>query len=171
MKTERQHHESQLIRELIREVSEVGKHLKEKHHLSYAFSPSARTDKETYHHNMRLITVIHDLLNECCINIKTRGYTYIKEALCIITDHGTYDVCLSTDIYPYIASKHGVSDIGRIEHNIRNSIDAAYKMYLSRDDIHSPLMERFDSRPTAKVFLLHLKDEIDRRLWNEAPAY
>ena len=28
-------------------------------------------------------------------------------------------------------------------------------------------MERFDSRPTVKEFLLHMKDEVDRRIWSE----
>ena len=30
-----------------------------------------------------------------------------------------------------------------------------------------PFMDRFETKPTAKVFLLHLKDEVDRRLWTE----
>ena len=116
---------------------------------------------------MRLMKAIHDLLNECSVNIKSRGYTYIKDAVCIIIDHGTLDVCLSTDIYPHIARKHNISTIARIEHNMRNSIDAAYHLYMKQDDKCSPLMERFDSKPTVKEFLLHLKDEVDRRLYSE----
>ena len=91
MKSESRHYESQLINELIREVSEVGKHVRGRQHLIYAFNPYGKTEKEAYHHNMKLIAVIHDILNECCINIKSRGYTYIKDAVCIITDHGTLE--------------------------------------------------------------------------------
>ena len=165
MKSESRHYESQLINELIREVSEVGKHVRGRQHLIYAFNPYGKTEKEAYHHNMKLIAVIHDILNECCINIKSRGYTYIKDAICIITDHGTYDVCLSKDIYPHIARKHDINGIQRIEHNIRNSIDAAYRMYISSGERNCPFMERFLSKPTPKEFLLHLKDEVDRRMW------
>ena len=167
MKTERNHYEYQLIKDLIREISEVGKHVRTRKHLTYAFDPSERAEKDLYHHNMKLMTVIHDLLNECSINIKSRGYTYIKDAVCIITDHGTLDVCLSKDIYPHIARKHGINGIARIEHNIRNSIDAAYRLYIKNGKMNCPFMDRFETKPTAKVFLLHLKDEVDRRLWTE----
>ena len=170
MKSESRRYESQLLMDLIREVSEVGKHVRGRQNITYAFNPSGKTEKEIYHHNMKLIAVIHDLLNECCINIKSHGYTYIKDAVCIITDHGTLDVSLSKDVYPYIARKHEVSGIGRIEHNIRNSIDAAYRLYNSKEDKSSSLMDRFDSKPTAKEFLLHLKDEVDRRMIIEMSA-
>ena len=167
MKKESHHHESQLIKDLIREISEIGKHARSRHAFTYAFDPSEKAEKEVYHHNMRLMKAIHDLLNECSVNIKSRGYTYIKDAVCIIIDHGTLDVCLSTDIYPHIARKHNISTIARIEHNMRNSIDAAYHLYMKQEDRCSPLMERFDSKPTVKEFLLHLKDEVDRRLYSE----
>lgn len=171
MRSESHHFDSQLIKALIREISEIGRHARIRQGLSYSFDPSDRTEKEAYHHNIRLITAIHDLLNECCINIKSRGYTYIKDAVCIIIDHGTLDVCLSADIYPYIAKKHNVSGTSRIEHNIRNSINAAYQLYMKSEDRACPFMDRFGSKPTVKEFLLHLKDEVDRRLWNETYAY
>lgn len=164
MKSESRRNESQLISELISEVKEVGRHLKEKQILNYSFSPSVKAEKETYHHSMKLMMVIHDLLNESLINIKSRGYSYIKDAVCIIRDHGTLDVCLKADIYPHIARKHGISGTGRIEHNIRNSINAAYLLHESREGRSSTFMDRFDSRPTTKEFLLHLIDEVDRRL-------
>ena len=166
MKHESHHHnESQLIKDIIREISEVGRHIRGKQYPTYAFDPTGRTDKEAYHHNIRLMTVIHDILNESFVNIKSLGYTYMNDAVCLIKDHGTLDVCLSSDIYPLIARKHNINGTQRIEHNIRNSIDAAYRLYMSREDKNSPFMDRFDSKPTAKEFLLHLKDEVDRRLW------
>ena len=166
MKPESHHFESQLIRELIREISEISRHSMRRRGLSYAFDPLDTEEKETYHHKMRLMTAIHDLLNESCINIKSRGYTYIKDAVCIISDHGTLDVCLSKDIYPQIALKYN-SCINKIEHNMRNSINAAYNLYMKNEDRCCPFMERFDSRPTVKEFLLHMKDEVDRRIWSE----
>lgn len=171
MKSESQHYEHQLIRDLIKELSEVGKHIRTGKHLTYAFDPSEKTEKDIYRHNMRLMTVIHDLMNECCINIKSRGYSYIKDAVCIIKDHGTLDVCLSKDIYPHIARKHDINGITRIEHNIRNSIDAAYRLYIKSGKKNCPFMDRFESKPTPKEFLLHLKDEVDRRLWAEPSGY
>jgi len=168
MKPDSHHHESQLIKDLVREISEIGRHFSSRRHaLTYAFDPSGREDKEAYHHNMKLMTTIHDILNECSVNIKSRGYTYIKDALCIIIDHGTLDICLSTDIYPHIAKKHNISVMNRIEHNIRNSIDAAYRLHMKNEEKRSAFMDRFDSKPTVKEFLLHLKDEVDRRLYSE----
>lgn len=171
MKSESHHHESQLVKDLIREIIEIGRHSRNRHAITYAFDPTDKADKEVYHHNLKLMTAIHDLLNECCVNIKSRGYTYIKDAVCIISDHGTLDVCLSKDIYPHIARKHNISAIARIEHNMRNSIDAAYERYKRSDDRCCTFMDRFDSKPTVKEFLLHLKDEVDRRLANEAYGY
>lgn len=133
----------------------------------FAFDPCNHTEKDEYHRKIRLTSVIHDLLNECCINIKSRGYTYIRDAVCLITDHDTYDICLNNDIYPHIARKYNIKGISRIEHNIRNSIDAAYHSGRWREGNKQNLMHIFDSKPTPKQFLLHMTHEADRRLWNE----
>ena len=160
--------DSQLLTDLFREISDLGRHIKGKHSHNYAFDPIPKKDNESYHRNMKLMSVIHDLLSESCVNIKSRGYTYIRDAICIITDHGTYDVCLSKDIYPHIARKHAVKGIEKIDHNIRNAINSAYHRYRKSGRKGASLMDRFDSRPTPKQFLLHLKAEVDRRMHSEA---
>lgn len=180
MKKDTHHTDSSMMADLLREVSDVGRHIRSmhfhavkpsRHHtFTYAFDPSDKKDNDAYHRRVALNKVIHDLLIECCINIKTRGYTYIRDAICLITDHDTFDVCLSTDIYPHIAKKHGVRGTSRIEHNIRNAIKAAYEASCRSENEGSFLTERFDCRPTAKEFLLHLTHEADRRLWNEISA-
>ena len=177
MKKDTRLKDSTVMEDILREVSDVGRHIRSmhfhavrpsRHHtFTYAFDPSDRKDRDACHRKITLNKVIHELLIECSVNIKTRGYTYIRDAICLITDHDTFDVCLSTDIYPHIAKKHDIRGISRIEHNIRNAIDAAYRSSRQKPEGSASLMDSFGSRPTPKEFLLHLTHEADRRLWNE----
>ncbi len=66
--------------------------------LYMVFNPTPREDRTHYRKYVELMNHIHDVLEECSINIKTHGYTYIQEAICIITDYDSFDVCLNKDI-------------------------------------------------------------------------
>ena len=181
MKTESHHSKHLMLEDIFSQISEVGSYIRSTgrpaagqgyhhHSFAYVFEPANRTDKAAYHRHVKLMAMIHDILNECCINIKSRGYTYIRDAVCLITDHDTFDVCMNKDIYPHIASKHNISGVSRVEHNIRNSINAAYHLCRAKGIAEDTLMGRFDSKPTPKEFLLHLTHEVDRRLCGELAA-
>lgn len=124
-----------------------------------AFDPTPKADTAHYRKYVELMNTIHDVLDECSINIKTHGYTYIHDAICIITDYNSFDVCLNKDIYPCIATKHRVSGISSIEHNIRNAITSAYES----GEASSLFMNEFSKKPSNKKFLLAASKEVHRR--------
>lgn len=132
-----------------------------------AFNPNLNPAKEAYYGSINLIRSIYDVLNDCNININSHGYTYIKDAVCIIVDLRTLDVCLAKEVYPYIAFKYKLKDISVIEHDIRNSIDAAYKASQNTCRGRSGLMKYYDSRPTNKTFILDTVQKVAERLFEE----
>ena len=168
----------ELINELIKELSEFNRQLKNMYdfnvnmdsagHFTHAFSPVKDVDESEYYRNIRLISNIHDILNESDINVKSRGYTYMKDAICIIVDHANMDICLCTDIYPYIAQKHGIKNYKLVEHNIRNALNAAYKAFQKKGGNPSSAFSKFGKRLTNKAFLLYATQEIHSRLCSEA---
>jgi hypothetical protein len=134
----------------------------------YTFDPAARIDKDRYIWNIRFIRMTHEMLRSNHVNIKTRGFTFMIDAICIIHDHRTSDICMNTDVYPLIAEKHGIESIEKVEHNIRNAIKSAFNFRTELgDQIESP-MDVFHQRPTPKAFLLHLTHEIQTRMVLEA---
>ena len=133
----------------------------------YAFNPAVKEDWDSYSHNIRLISVIYDVLNEFGISRKRLGYTYIKDAVCIIIDIKSFDVCLNNEIYPVIAKKYRIKDKSRIEHDIRNCIDAAYYSSLNQGEDQHFWKSGFTSRPTNKTFILHIAQEVSKRMLEE----
>ena len=123
---------------------------------NFAFNPSVDTEKDDYQRNMKLLTAIYDVLNEYSISVKYKGYTFIKEAICIITDLRRMDVCLEKEVYPLIAKKYDAGGTYTVEHGIRNAISSAY----CRSD---SLM----TKPTNKTFLLMAAQEVSNRLLKE----
>lgn len=134
----------------------------------YIFDPSVRIDKDRYKWNIRFIRMIHEMLRNNHVKIKTRGFAFMIDAICIIHDHMTSDICMNTDVYPLIAEKYGIESIEKVEHNIRNAINSAFRFRTELgDNVESP-MDVFHQRPSPKEFLLHLTHEVQTRMALEA---
>ncbi len=175
--------ETELIKELIRELNEFNSYMRSgggpfgrdyinyiKGNYFYAFNPEVKMDKEEYKRNIFLMKTITDILNENCINIKSHGYTFLKDAICIVTDMESIDISLTKDVYPYIAEKYTSRNISKVEHSIRNALDAAYatvKQYYPERDC---IMNSFEKKPTAKKFLLRAVQEMEERFFKEVCA-
>ena len=130
--------------------------------------PENRVESEKYRCYVLLISVIRELLEECRINISSKGYLYIQDCIITIIDQRTTNIRFNTDVYPYVAYKYGVRDGSNIEHSIRNALVAAYRIFESEGKNNSSIMNCFAKRPTNKEFLLYLTNEVCRRLWNES---
>ncbi len=166
--------DARLMKDLVRELNEFngymragagpfGKDLRKGNYF-FAFNPAKSTDIETYKKNIRLMNAIDELLDENCINIKSRGYTYIRDAICIITDMRSTDICMTTDIYPNIAEKHGIENKSQVEHNIRNALNSAYRRCQNLCPERDCLINSPQEKPTSKRFLLKAAKEISFRL-------
>lgn len=172
--------ETKIMKDLVRELNEFNNYVKTgvspfghefmQGNYFYAFNPTRSTDRDMYQKNIRLISVIHEVLDENCINIKSHGYTFIKDAICIIIDRKSLDICMVKEIYPYIAEKNRIKKLTQVEHDIRNALNAAYKKcrrdYPERDCI----LNSFDEKPTTKKFLLRAVQEVSGRLLKELSA-
>ena len=143
-----------LIVDLVKKLNDYSETIMSKGSYFYAFNPSQIPDADTYQGNMMLIDAIYEVLNEYGINIKSRGYTFIKDAVCIIVDKKSMDVCLDKEVYPFIAKKYNVKGNYAVEHSIRNAIKAAY--------MHSA--DRFIEEPTNKSFILMTVQKVSARL-------
>ena len=121
-----------------------------------AFNPSAENEKTIYERNIRLTETIYNVLNDYNINVKCKGYTFMKDAICIITDLKRLDICLEKEVYPLIAKKYDLAGTDTIEHDIRNALKTAE----FKSDILMP-------RPTNKLFLLTAAQKVSSRLGKE----
>ena len=166
--------EAKIMKDLVKELNEFNSYVKAgaspfghefiQGNYFYAFNPAQNTDKETYQRNIRLMSTITEVLDENCINIKSQGYTYLKDAICIITDMRRLDVCMTKEIYPYIAEKHRLKNKSIVEHSIRNAIDAAYRKCKNMYPDRKCILNSFDEKPTNKKFLLRAVQEVGNRL-------
>lgn len=133
-----------------------------------SFDPTVRIDKERYRWNIRFIRMIHENLRNNHVNIRTKGFTFMVDAICIINDHRTSDICMNTDVYPLIAEKHGIENFENVEHNIRNAINSAFRFRTELGHhIESP-MDVFHNRPSPKEFMLHIAHEVQTQMALEA---
>ncbi len=172
--------ETKIMKDLVKELNEFNNYVKAgvspfgrefmKGNYFYAFNPTQTTDKDMYQRNIRLLNTIADVLDENCINIKSQGYTYMKDAICIITDRKTLDICLVKEVYPYIAEKHRVKSMSQVEHSIRNSLDSAYKVCKNQHPDRDCILNTFNEKPTNKKFLLRAVQEVSNRLLKELSA-
>lgn len=135
------------------------------------FDRANSVDSEKYRCYVFLVGVIRELLDECRINISSKGYLYIQDCVITIFDQRTMNIRFKTDVYPYVAFKYGIKDAANIEHSIRNAIVAAYKIYESDPYHSSTVMSSFGKRPTNKEFLLYMTSEVYRRLWHESVEF
>ena len=169
--------ETKIMKDLVKELSEFNSYIRAgispfgrefmQGNYFYAFNPTLSTDKELYMRNMRLLSTITEVLDENCINIKSLGYTYLKDAICIVTDRRCLDVCMVKEIYPYIAEKHRVKSVSKVEHSIRNALNSAYKKCKSKYPERDCILNCFDEKPTNKKFLLRAVQEVSNRLLKE----
>lgn len=169
--------ETKIMKELVKELTEFNTYVRSgpaplSHdpvpgNYFYAFNPASEEDKELYRKNIRLLRTINEVLEENCVNIKSQGYSYIRDAVCIITDRRSLDVCLVKEIYPLIAEKHRGKTISKVEHSIRNSIGSAYERCRSMYPERDCLMNSFDGKPTSKKFILRTVQEVSSRLLKE----
>ena len=172
--------ETKIMKDLVKELNEFNSYVKAgvspfgrefmQGNYFYAFNPTRSTDKEMYFRNIKLLSTITEILDENCINIKSQGYTYLKDAICIITDRRCLDVCMVKEIYPYIAEKYRVKSLSKVEHSIRNALDAAYKICRNKYPERDCILNSFDEKPTNKKFLLRAVQEVSNRLLKEISA-
>lgn len=87
-----------------------------------------------------------------------KGYRYLADSIVMCVVHPDKLYCLSKDVYPEIAKKHGV-ELSCIERSIRNAIGKAY----SEDP--APLREMFRrpiKRPKCQELIAECADTIRR---------
>lgn len=169
--------ETKIMKDLVKELSEFNNYVKAgvspfgrefmRGNYFYAFNPTQTTDKDTYQRNIKLLNTITEVLDENCINIKSQGYTFLKDAICIVTDRRSLDICMVKEIYPYIAEKHRLKSVSKVEHSIRNALDAAYKKCRKKYPDKDCIMNSFEEKPTNKKFLLRAVQEVSNRLLKE----
>lgn len=172
--------ETKIMKDLVRELSEFNNYVKAgvspfghefmQGNYFYAFNPTIRTNTDRYQRDIRLISTIDEVLNENCINIKSHGYTFIRDAICLIIDRRSLDVCLVKEIYPYIKEKNGAKNLSKVEHSIRNSLSSAYKKCKNDHPERDCIMNSFGRKPTNKQFLLKAVQEVSNRLLKELSA-
>ena len=134
----------------------------------YAFCPSRYSENDNYSMNIRLLHAIYEILDDYMISKSTHGYTYIMDAVCIIIDLRTLDVCLIKDVYPLIAIKHRIRDISSIEHDIRNSINAAFRASESGCSGNTGLLKYYSKKPGNKTLLLDTVQKVGEKLIRES---
>ena len=172
--------ETKIMKDLVKELNEFNSYIRAgvspfgrefmQGNYFYAFNPARSTDKELYMRNIKLLSTITEVLDENCINIKSLGYTYLKDAICIVTDRKCLDICMVKEIYPYIAEKHRVKNVSKVEHSIRNALDAAYRVCKSKYPERECILNSLDEKPTNKKFLLIAVQEVSNRLLKELSA-
>lgn len=172
--------ETKIMKDLVRELSEFNSYVKAgvspfgrefmQGNYFYAFNPAKSTDKELYQRNIKLLSTINEVLDENCINIKSEGYTFLKDAICIITDRRCLDVCMVKEVYPYIAEKYMGKSVSKVEHSIRNALASAYKRCRKKYPERDCILNSFDEKPTNKKFLLRAVQEVSNRLLKELGA-
>ena len=131
----------------------------------YGFNPKLKVDKNLYKTYVKFINAITDILRTYDIRITHIGYVYIIDAVMIIMDLNRFDISLCKDIYPYIRLKYSLNNESRIEHAIRNAIDAAYCRRSENTDCSRMIM--FDKKPTNKQFLCMVSRELRSKLCDE----
>ncbi len=172
--------ETELMKELVKELNEFNSYMKSgivpfgreyfKGNYYFAFDPEVKMNTETYKRNIRIMKMITDILNENGINIKSHGYTFLKDAICIVTDIASLDISLTKDVYPYIADKYTSKNISKVEHNIRNALNSAYTLIKENYPERDCIMNSFHKKPTAKKFLLRAVQELEDRYFKEMSA-
>ena len=172
--------ETKIMKDLVKELNEFNSYVRAgvspfghefmKGNYFYAFNPTQTTDKDLYMRDIKLVKTINDVLNENCINIKSRGYGFLRDAICILIDRRSLNVCMIKDIYPYIAEKNRAKGISKVEHSIRNSLKAAYKVCKNKYPDRQCILNSFDEKPTNKKFLLRAVQEVSDRLLKELSA-
>ena len=172
--------ETKIMKDLVKELNEFNTYIKAgvspfgrefmRGNYFYAFNPTMSTDKDMYRRNIRLLNAITEVLDENCINIKSQGYTFLKDAICIVTDRRSLDICMVKEVYPYIAEKHRIKSKYKVEHSIRNALGSAYKKCRSTCPDRDCIVNSFDKKPTNKEFLLKAVQEVSDRLLKEISA-
>ena len=74
------------------------------------------------------------------------------------------DVCLSKEVYPYIAEKYKGKNISKVEHDIRNALASAYRKCRNKYPDRDCILNDIDEKPTNKKFLLLAIQEVSNRL-------
>ena len=172
--------DNKVLEDLVKELDEFNGYLRDgkasigptytQGNYYYAFNPYAGIDDAKYKRDMRLLDTTYRLLDENHINIKCLGYTHLKDAVCIITDMKSMDVCLVKELYPLIARKHGLNGkkgVRKVEHSIRNALTSAYELTKAEFPEDDCMMNKFSKKPTNKMFILKLVQEVSRRLIEE----
>ena len=168
--------EAILMHDLLNEISELKKQIDRLMEINdivnyfgkypHVFNPNPIMDKAKLTENIHTVMCIHNILGEHGINIKSKGYSYILDAVCLMCDFGSTDICLDKEVYPIIAKKYKIKGTGLIEHNIRNAIGAAYNNKSNSNQKNE--VWGFDTKPGNKLFLLHVMTKVNEMILQEA---
>lgn len=82
------------------------------------------------------------------------GFKYLIECVRLMNSFGMDNYSLRNDVYPLVAEWYDVSETS-IEHNIRNSINYAWDLFMKGDVINND-MKYFRNKPTNLKFLRHI---------------
>lgn len=135
------------------------------------FDQNKKINSDKYRNFMAIISATRQILDECGISSKCKGYLYMTDCVIAIFDHRNLNINFKSDVYPYIAIKYGIKNAATVEHGIRNAIFSAYEKNEAGSGQHSVFMSRFTKRPTSKEFVLLLTREVYRMVWNESVEF
>jgi len=132
--------------------------------LKFVFgTPMSKDEQKT---NIDVVKITVKLLRNYGIHENHKGYPYIIDSVWLILKMGAFDVKLSKDVFPRVASSHNVQDIRNIEHNIRNAISAACRDDLNKSNTN--FMYKFGRKPTTKEFLFLIAEQVNYELYQKA---
>ena len=110
---------------------------------------------EEYQRDMDYFDTISEILNKFGLSPNHKGFRYAIEGIRLITTYGLDDFNMNNDIYPIIAKWYGVSETS-VEHNIRNSISAAWDRMITSPEKYRSSISVFMNKPTNVKFLKYI---------------
>lgn len=117
-------------------------------------SEKDRVSKKEDKDNMNYYKSVGNLLLLYGIPSHQLGFKYLIECVRLMNSFGLDNYSLQTDIYPLVAEWYDASPAS-IEHNIRNSINYAWNLFVKGDVINNN-MRYFKIKPTNLKFLKHI---------------
>lgn len=108
-------------------------------------------EKKIYEYTAKVVKALK-LLG---VNIGTRGYDYIKDALIIIAKEDTLSKRGTMSLYQEVASKYNDSSAIKVERCIRNFVNNAFE---EGNSFYSKAVGVTDKKPTNSHFLKAMSD-------------
>lgn len=108
---------------------------------------------------------VREMLNYYQLSPKMLGYHYLVEGIVLLMQRGINTFSLNKEIYQLLAEKHN-SNIKNIEHNIRNSIAAAWSL-AEDNNIH----KQFNTKPSNLEFMQGVVSDIYTKILEKSVNY